>query len=47
MEKNFFFPLRYWTLTIFTNPSAQVGYDTRSILSSVYRFEFRVFILLD
>ena len=29
---------------IFTNPSARVGYDTRSIFNW---FEFRVFLLLD
>ena len=33
---------------IFTNPSARVGYDTRSIFKrSLTGFEFRVFLLLD
>ena len=30
------------------NPSAQAGYDTRSIIQAEFnRFEFRVFLLLD
>ena len=34
--------------TYLPNPSTRGGYDTRSIfLSEVYRFEFRVFVLLD
>ena len=33
---------------LFTNPSARVGYDTRSIFKrSLTGFEFRVFLLLD
>ena len=34
--------------TLFTNPSARAGYDTRSIFKAKFnRFEFRVFLLLD
>ena len=36
-------------LILFTNPSAQAGYDTRSIFfqAEFNRFEFRLFLLLD
>ena len=34
-------------IIIITYPSTRAGYDTRSILRGVYRFEFRVFLLLD
>ena len=35
-------------MVLFTNPSAQAGYDTRSIFKrSLTGFEFRVFLLLD
>ena len=35
-------------MVLFTNPSARVGYDTRSIFKrSLTGFEFRVFLLLD
>ena len=35
-------------LYLFTDPSARVGYDTRSIFKqSLTGFEFRVFLLLD
>ena len=37
----------YLFIYLFTNPSAQAGYDTRSVFSRVYRFEFRVFLLLE
>ena len=39
---------KYILDTKFTNPSAQAGYDTRSIFKqSLTGFEFRVFLLLD
>ena len=35
-------------LSYLPNPSAQAGYDTRSIFYAEFnRFEFRVFLLLD
>ena len=35
-------------LSYLPNPSAQAGYDTRSIFQVEFnRFEFRVFLLLD
>ena len=47
------FEAAYWSIfffsmLLFTNPSARAGYDTRSIFKrSLTGFEFRVFLLLD
>ena len=38
----------FYGLSIFTDPSARAGYDTRSIFEAEFnRFELRVFLLLD
>ena len=38
----------HWLNIIFTHPSAQAGYETRSIFKRrLTGFEFRVFLLLD